>query len=813
MARLGTDILFDLKFAIRGLAGQPSFSAAVALTLALGLGLNATVFGMMDALLLRPFQFADYPRIVVLFESPKGTADRDQVAPGTFLEWRRQVQSVERLVAWEGWGATLGGRTEPERLQTFRVSPGFFEVLGVRTRLGRTFHPTEDQPGQARRVIIGYGLWTRRFGGDPHTVGTEVLVDGVPHTVVGVGPPGFDFPVGAEMWAPLAFTTERAADRQQRSLTVLGRLANAKSVADAGAELNLIAERLAAQYPDTHGERGATVRTLSAAFREDSAGALMAVLQVGAGLVLLVACANLAGLLLARANDRQREVAVRTALGASRIRVVRQLVTEIVVLALVAAVGALILANVGLEILRTSIPADMARYIEGWNNVRVDARLVWIMPLFAVLIGLFVGLIPSLSASRGNLTDALKEGDRRAAGGAAPQRARQVLVVGEIAFALTLLVSASLALNGGARLIAAPNGFDPRLLLTFNVPLPENRYGDADVRREFASNLLARLETIPGVRHAALATVLPAAGWSPSVPLLVEDAPVHDPARRPKTGFSAVSVDYLETVDIPIVRGRRFAMSDREDAQPVAIVSASLAARFWPGRNAIGRRLKVGDSGSSWLTIVGIAGDITMYNWWDGVDMSAVYVPLRQSPPSGTFAAVVRTRADPSLLTDTMRTAVASIDPLLALDNVRTMEQAIRASTFGLDLIARLLGICGAIALLLAIVGIYSMMAYAVSQRRHEFGIRMALGASPSDVLNLSLRRAGVLTAAGVGTGLALAAILGRLMSSALFGIVQLELTTFIWVTGVLAIVALAAAYVPALRSARLDPATILRSE
>jgi putative ABC transport system permease protein len=809
--RILEDSILDLTYAARTLRRQPGFSLAVAVTLALGLGLNATVLGMMDALLLRPFQFPEYQRLVVLWEAPIRTSERQPVSPANYLDWRQQTSTIQSLVAWEGWGATLTGRDQPERLQGFRVSPGFFEVLGAAPAIGRSFTSGEGAPGNDHRIVIGDGLWKQRFGGDRGVVGTQVLLDGEQYTVVGVAPPGFDFPIGAQAWAPLAFTTERATDRGDRTLTVLGKLRPATSLSDAQAEMDVISRRLERQYPETNRDRGVSVRTLSMAFREDTSGAFVGILQISALLVLLVACANLAGLLLARANDRQREMAVRTALGAGRMRIVRQLVTETVLLALVASVLALLVARTGLDVLRSSMPPDIAQHVEGWNNVRLDSRLVLAIPLLAIGLGLLVGLMPAMSASRTALTNALKEGDR-GVGSVRRQRVRQALVIAEIAFALALLVGAGLTLGGGFRMVNQSGGFDAQRLLTFDIPVPESKYLDLGSRRELAGNLLARIQAVPAVEDAALANVLPAAGWSPIVPFVIEDDPAPDPARRPRAGFRAVSAGFFEAMRIPIVSGRTFSGFDREDTQLVAIVSASLAAQYWPGRDPIGKRLRLGDSPVTSVSIIGIAGDVTMYNWWDGLDLSAVYVPLRQAPSPTGISAVVRTRGEPTAVTGAVRAAVASVDPFMAIHGPRTMQQAIAASTFGLDFMASLMGVCGGIALVLSFVGIYSMMAYTVSQRLHELGVRMALGATTRDVLRLMLRQAGMLTAAGLAVGLLLAILLAQLMSSAILGIISFEPTTFLAVSVVLAIVSFSAAYVPTRRLLRLDPAAILRA-
>ena len=809
----------DLKYAFRVIRTQPVPSIIVALTLAFGLGINATVLGMMDGMLLRPYQFRDYQRLVVLWDTRRDASDKDAVAPANFLDWRRETRRIERLVAWEGWDVTLTGQAEPERVLGFRVSPGFFELISVQPAIGRSFALAEEQPGNDRSVVISDGFWKRRFGSNPSVLGTQILLDGTAHTIVGIAPPGLDFPMATDVWAPLAFPPLHAADRQNRTLTVMGKLAPNASLKDAQAEMNVITRRLEAFYPDANRDRGVSIRTLSDAFIESAA--VMAVLQTGAGLVLLVACANLAGLLLARSMDRRRELAVRIALGASRMQVVRQLVTETMVLSLIASAVAIVCAYVGLGVLRSSVPADMARYVEGWNNVRLDWRLMLLIPVVAMVIGLLAALFPALAALRSTSVATLRETDRGSVGGFRKLRGRQTLVVVEIAFALAILIAAALTVQSAKRLVTQPGGFDSARLLTFEITLPAKEYRELDERRRFVSDLTAHFEAIPGVEGAAVANVLPAAGWSPESPFVVEDQLANDDAARnelladaarwSRVGYRSVSEDFFDTMRIPLAAGRVFSGVDREDGQPVAIVSASFAKRFWPGRDAIGERLRLNEARQEWLTVVGVAADVTMYNWWEGIDLHAVYVPLRQAPPPHLLHAVVRTRGEPATVTAALRAALREVDPAVPLDHVRTMHRAIADSTLGLSYVATLMAICGGIALFLAIVGLYGLMAYTVAQRTHEFGVRLALGATASDVLRLTLKRAVILTMTGLVIGVPIAWMLGRGMAGALRGVVSVDPMAFLVIASALAIVALVAAYLPARRVLRLDPAAILR--
>ena len=801
----------DLKHAVQALRREPAFAAVVALTLGLGLGVNGAVLGLVDALLLRPYQFANHERLLVIREQTRGRSEQQPVAAATFLDWRSTARTIDELSAWEGWSATLIDRGEPERLQAYRVSPGFFELLGITPASGRSFARQEDQPGRHRVVVISDGLWKRRFGGRP-VVGQPLVLDDASHVIVGVAPPEFEFPTGAEVWVPLAFTPETAANRTDRTLVVMGRLARGRSLAEAQAEMDALGRRLERQFPDASRDRVPSVLTLNTAFQEGAMGGFVGTLQAAAALVLFIACANLAGLLFARANDRRRELALRAALGASRAQIVRQLVIETVVLGLVASTLAILLARVGLDVLRSSISPDIAQHIEGWNNVRFDRRLLVAIPALAIAVGLLVGLIPALAATRGSAAALISTAGRGAVSGGGRQRSRQALVVAEIAFALALLIASASVFGAAMRMVSRPGGFDGGRMLTFEIPLPSDRYASDDARREFGTALVAAIERQPGVEGVVATNVLPAAGWSPATALIPEGLPPAPAAQWPQSGFRSVSPGFFEIMGIPIVSGRPFSAADRETGAGVAVVSASLAERLWRGAPAAGKRVRLEHAPDQWVTVVGVAGDVSMYNWWDGVDHQAVYVPLRQHPPRGGLQVGVRTRGEPTGATSAVRHALGTIDPRLPLSGVKSMQRAIADMTFGLQYLAWLMAVCGGIALALAVVGIYSMMAYAVSQRTHEFGVRMALGATAGDVLRLSVRRAAALTAGGVAIGLVLAFVFGRLMSASLFDLVALDPLVMTGIAAGLAAVALGAAYVPARRSLRVDPAAILRA-
>lgn len=806
------NLIPDFKHAVRTLIKKPGFSLAVASALGLGIGLNVTVLALMDALLLRPFQFPDYERIAVMREAPRGSTEGEMVAPANFLDWRDAIQSMERVAAWESWDTSMAEDERAEPLVGARVTAGFFEVFGSPPARGRDFAREDEKPGNDRRIVISHGMWQRVFGSDPATIGRQMRLDGEFYTITGIAPKGFSFPSSTELWAPVAFSPERALDREHRNLNVAGKIGVGRTMTEARAEMQLLAQRLEQEHPATNRERGVLVQSMTEAYREQGTGALVGLLHTGAGLVLLVAGANIAGLLLARSLDRRHEFALRAALGASRAQIVRLLVIESVVLGLAASVLALLLASGAVDAMRASMPADMARYIEGWDNLRLSGLVIALMPLFAIGVGLLVGVVPALAASRTAPGEALKSGGRSLAGGRSRQRGRRALVVIEIALALALLVTSALIVAGGRRLVSQPGGFDSERLLAVDVRLPKHDYGEPESKRNLATRLLDVVAPLPAVESVALTSILPASGWNPTSAFVLENEPERELAQRPKAGYRIVSTGYFDTMRIPL-RGRAFSDADREGSMPVAIISATMAKRFWPGQNPVGRRVRMERFGDAWLTIVGVAGDTRMFNWWDGEEnLSALYVPVRQQPFGGVMQLAVRTRTEPTSGTNSVRSALTAVNPLFTL-RARTMSEAIADSGLGLTYLASMMTVCSGVALLLAAVGIYSVMAYDISQRTHEFGVRMALGATSSRVMGGALRQAGVMTLAGILIGLVLSFALAQAIASAMFGLVSPDASTFVIASATLAAVSLVAAYLPARRATKVDPMTALRAE
>jgi putative ABC transport system permease protein len=583
-------VIADVRYAWRALFKRPLLTGTVALTLALGLGANAAIFNFIDRLILRPYAFPDPDSIVMLSETGPGLDYRkESVSPANFLDWRAHTDAIAHLSALGWWDANLLADNDPERIQGSVVSAGFFEALGVRPALGRTFVHDDETWGRHRVAVLSHAIWQRRFGGDRSIVGRSVTIDGQPYQVVGVTPPRFAFPDGTDVWAPLALDPKTPPRRDARYLTVFGRLAEGRTIEDAQTQMSVLAGRLAHDYPEANRDHGVQVFTLAQGTMDPGLGPIIALWQASALVVLLIACANIANLLMARAAERRRETAVRLALGASRGRVVRELLTESLVLALTAVPAAIGFAWISLHFIRTSMPANILRFVPGFESLGIDLRLLGFTLGLAVFAACIFGILPALHAARSPVAGALKEGGRSATG---RQLLRRAIVVAEMAIALPLLVTAGMGVLGTYRFLNGPQGYDPDGLLVMRLVLPERTYPDDNARRQFAVRALDAVRTVAGAEAAALANVLPAANGNSTRNVEVDGRPAADPRAQLSAANRLVTPDYFAVMKIPILRGRSFTAADREGAGEVAIVSDNMAKKFWAGDDPIGRRVK-----------------------------------------------------------------------------------------------------------------------------------------------------------------------------------------------------------------------------
>ncbi len=803
----------DVRLAVRSLVKRPWTAAAIVVTLTLGIGANASVFGIVDALLLHPFAMRDVDRVVMpVTTSPKWATHRETVSAADFLDWRQRLAGgpIDHLAAIDWWDANLVGRDEPERVPGFFVSPAFFAALDARPAMGRTFLADEEIPANARRIVLSDALWRRRFGADPTIVGQPVLIDGNQWTVVGVMPRGFDFPMRAELWAPLAFGATAARNRSNHYLTVIGRLAPGRTIDDARVRFATVVERLAREYPDSNREFGADLLTLSRGMTDVGLPQVLALWQAAGLFVLLIACANIANLLLARASEREREIAIRLALGSSRARIVRGALLESIVL-VVAAIGpALATAAASLRVMQALMPARIVRFVAGWDRLGLDATTVGATLACAAFATVACGILPAIHISRGIVADALKS-DGRTGAGPGRQRLRRTLVVAEIALVLPLLVAAMMSISTVTRFLTGWQGYDPDNVLTLRVVLPDARYPDAASRGRFIDNALDRFAAIPGARAVAAANILPAVDSNTTRSIEIAGMPAVGPGQRPAVAYRAVSPRYFDVVRTPITTGRSFDPSDAASAEPVAIVSESMARKYWPSGDALGQRVRVANG--PWMRVVGVCGDI-VHDWFDAGRgrTGTLYLPIAQAPVD-SFGLAIRTAGDPLSVAAAARAAIARTDPMQPVFDVMSLRQVLSDRTVSLRYIAGVMGSFAAIALVLALVGLYAVMTFLVARRVREIGVRIALGATASDVLRLTLAQSARLTGAGVLVGLLLAVALGRAMEAGLLGIVHSDLRVTAGLAAALALTAVAASYVPARRAATIDPIVTLRSE
>jgi predicted permease len=799
-----THLIEDVRLAFRGFRKTPGVTAVIVLALALGIGVNASCFVYISGLLLHPFPYPELDRIMTVWESPADQpGDRGAVSPANFLDLKDTAASFAALSALRPWSANLSGIGDPERVQACQVTPEFFNVLGIAPSLGRSLTAEDSEPGRGT-VVVSRGFWTSRLGSNPSAIGKTVSLNGAPYTIVGVMPESFNFPLETEMWVPLALTTAEQHDRASHSVSLLGRLKPGIPAGQARVELATLGHRLAAEHPDTNRDR--TFQTVPLLELADSYTArFLLTLLVTAGFVLLLACANVANLFLVRLADRQREIAIRSAMGASRARIVTQLLVESGVIALISGV-------IGLDfaawiVAHRNIPPEVYKLVGGLKTAHVDTTTVLLTLGLSLLAGLLCAL-PSLTlvlreSASARLSDSLKESGRSGSGGRARTRLRTTLAVFEVTIALILLIGAGAMVRTFQRFLNLNPGFDKTNLLTMQIALPQPKYAANTAVASFYQRLVDGMSNLRDTRATAAAADLPVDA------MYIEGRPDPRPGETVPE-MQSVTGGYFEALRLPVTAGRAIAASDDRDHPLAVVLNESLARQYWPGGSPIGRHVRLSKSDPRWLTVVGISGDTR--HWFSSQPEPRAYVSFLQFPaPDATV--YIRTVGDALQFAPAARAEVHKIDRTQAVFEVKTMEQRIAEETSGVRASSSSMVMYALIGLFLAASGIYGVISYSVARRTHEIGIRMALGADRATVLRLTLRDAIRIGAIGLGIGVPLAFAMIRAMSSALYGIIQLDGSTFFGLTLVLAICAVAAGYIPALRASRLDPVTALRND
>jgi putative ABC transport system permease protein len=800
-------MLNDLRYALRQLIKAPSFTIVAILTLALGIGACTAIFSVVNVVLLRPLDYSDPDRIVAIRETQLPQFPEFSVSPPNFLDWEKQTKSYEYLAAYSGAALNLTGEGEPQRLIGVKATAHYFDVYGVKPVLGRMLLPEEDGQGKNHVVVLSYSFWQRVFGGARDVLGRAIQLNGEPYNVVGVAPPGFGLASKVELWTPMAFKPDETANdaRGGHYLNVVGRLKPGVMVTQARAELTVIADQLAKQYPDPQKGWGIFMMPIQDYSVRDVKPVLYTLLGA-VGCVLLIACANLANLLLARATARSREISIRAALGAGRGRLVRQLLTESVVLAVCGGIAGIILARWGLDALLALAPTTLPRISE----IHLDSRVLLFSLALSVVTGLVFGIAPAWLAARADVNEALKQGTRGSTEGGARGRLRSALVVIEVTFALVLLGGAGLLARSFIQLANVDPGFTPENATLLRLSLPGKKYAEKDQQIGFANALVESMKNLPGVQ---------AVGITHSMPLVsdyvlsfnIEGRPALDPAESPSLNYYAVTPDYFRAMGIRLVRGRVFTPQDDARAPRVAIINETMARQFFPNENPLGKRINISTGPDAWREIVGVVGDIKQY----GVDKTTSaqgYEPFAQVPFT-SLNVVLRTKGSPAALLGSLRPTVYAIDKDQPVGIIRPLEEIMADNIARQRFAMLLLTVFSGVALVIAAVGIYGVMAYNVVQRTGEFGIRMALGAQQRDVLKLVLTQGGKLIGLGLVIGLLATIGASRAMGSMLFNTSAYDPLTLASITLLLGAVALVACFFPANRATKVNPIEALRTE
>jgi putative ABC transport system permease protein len=801
----------DMRYALRQLVKSPGFTITAVLTLAIGIGANAGLFSVMDAVVFRPLAVPHLDRVMTVYEQ-QNHGDDKRVALPNLTDWQRQSLSFEEMAVHTSADMSLTGAGDAAHVQAEYASPSFFSVLQTSPFLGRVFGPGEAHPGQENVAVLNYGFWKSQFGSDPGILGRKIELDQHTFTVIGVMPKTLQYPSTVDLFLPFAPTSAQLASRTAHDYLIVGRLRHGVTPAQAQQEMSVIAQRLSQQYPATNQGWTVKVEPLLEGINGDLTPLYFGLMQGAALFVLLVVCANIANLQFARGIARRPEIAMRTALGASRWRVLRQLLTENILLGILGATAGLLVAQLYLHLTLITMPARVARYMAGWSNITLNSRALALSMLLAIGAGVVAGFAPALQALRMNLLDQLKSGSRAIAGSGRGRWLRNFFAVAQISLAVALVIGAALMSKGMTAMMHSSDRYDPSHMLTFSVHLPAARYDTPEKLAAWYNRSQDALQALPGVRRAELTNALPNSDWAWIDDCQIENRPLA-PGKFQSAIRLAVSDGYLNAFHIPVISGRGFNQDDNLQSLPVAVVSRRFVARYFPGENPLGHRIRMGSAKDQtpWLTIVGVAEEAD-YNLFLRMDAGAVYLNTAQLPPPGSTYSVI-VDGDSLAIAPAARKALAALDPALPLDDVETYAQFMHERLVGLEYVAVGLGVDALIALLLAAIGIFGVMANLVGERTREIGVRLALGAQRDEVLRMILRRASILTGSGLGVGLLLAFALAHGVANLIYGVSPNDPLVFASITSAVGLIALVSSWIPARRASAIDPMVALRDE